>query len=279
MSCYEPVMTGDQQHDGGHFWGRVLPWFFDGRTRFVLWRLALKDLKAKYKSAVLGLLWTAIQPLLTMVVLSLVFSYVMRITATDYAVLVLSGLVAWQYHSTVIQSGTTAFVDNSDLLKKLAFPRSIVPASVVLTNLVHLAVAIPVYIVVASALGFEMSWHFVLIVPAVFLHTLFLLGWIFLTASLHVHFRDMKYIMLALLQAWFYLSPVLYPVSMIPEKWHSLYHLNPGANIVELYRSALYSHSLPEPLHILNLMIWTLGLGVVGTYLYRRFSPNFADHV
>ena len=279
MSCYEPSMTGEQRNESDNFWGRLIPWFCDGRTRFVLWRLALKDLKAKYKSAVLGLLWTAIQPLLTMVVLSLVFSYVMRITATDYAVLVLSGLVAWQFHSTVIQSGTTAFVDNSDLLKKLAFPRSIVPASVVLTNLIHLVVAIPVYILVASVLGFEMSWHFVLIIPAVLLHTLFLLGWIFLTASLHVHFRDMKYIMQALLQAWFYLSPVLYPVSMIPEKWHALYNLNPGTNIVELYRSALYSHTLPDPVHVLNLAIWTLVLGAAGSYLYRRFSPNFADHV
>jgi len=268
-----------QEHEALGFWGRRLPWFFDGRTRFVLWRLALKDIKAKYKNASLGLLWTALQPLLTMVVLSLVFSYVMRITATDYAVLVLSGLVAWQYHSTVIQSGTTAFVDNCDLIKKISFPRSVVPVSVVATNIIHLLVAIPVYILVASFLGFEMSWHFIFIIPAVVLHTLFLVGWIFLTASLHVHFRDMKYIMQALLQAWFYLSPVLYPVSMIPEEWHSLYNLNPAANIVELYRCALYSHTVPEMMSVLNLGGWIIALLIAGVYFYKKFSPNFADHV
>lgn len=272
-------MSHAQEQDALGFWGKRLPWFFEGRTRFVLWHLALKDLKAKYKNAYLGLLWTALQPLLTMVVLSLVFSYVMRITATDYAVLVLSGLVAWQYHSTVIQSGTTAFVDNCNLLKKIAFPRSVVPASIIATNMLHLLVAIPVYILVASFLGFQLTWHFVFIFPAVLLHTLFLVGWIFLTGSLHVHFRDMKYIMQALLQAWFYLSPVLYPVSMIPEQWHGLYNLNPAANIVELYRCALYSHTVPDWTQVANLGVWTAALLVAGHYFYKKFSPNFADHV
>ena len=247
--------------------------------RFLIWSLTLKDLKAQYKSAGLGFLWTALQPLLSMVILTAVFSYFMRIPAKNYALLVLSGLVPWYFHSACLENGVQCFVSNAPLIKKVYFPRIALPISIILANLIHFGIAVVVFLVIAAVLGTYPTEHFVLIFPAIIAQTIFSLGLMLLTGMSHVYYRDTKYIVSTILQAWFYLSPVLYPIDMIPANMQTIAKLNPVYPVIHFCRCALSGHTWPSANAWIALVGWAAIAACLGYFAYRRRAKFIADLV
>ena len=184
------------------------------RYRDVLYELARTDFQVRYKRAIFGILWAVALPLLQAAVLAFVFSRVIRLAPGaqhGFAVFVLSGVLAWSYFSITVSLGSTAIVDNAELTDKLWFPRSMLPIVPALGGLVGLGVSMVALVVAMPILGVAIGPQVLLLVPACVILVLISIALSLVLASLHVYFRDVRYLVSAALLVWFYLTPILYP--------------------------------------------------------------------
>lgn len=246
--------------------------------RELLFALTAKELKTRYKSAVLGFLWAFLNPLLQMAVLSLVFMFIVRIQIANYPLFLITGILTWTFFSSSLISGTEALVSNRDLIKKAAFPRAILPLSVILFNLVNLLLSLAILLPVA--LFFAHFSPALLLLPLVVLLNLVLAGGIVLiSSSLNIYYRDISFIMQALVLVWFYATPVLYPFSMVPVRFIAIYSLNPMAGIVSLYRFSLLGGVFPPAISVICSLAWTAAFLVSGIIIFKKREPLFADWI
>lgn len=246
------------------------------RYRELIWQLAVRDLKSRYKVSVLGFFWSLLRPLLTIVVLTAVFSTLdldSGIYDVPYWVILTVAYLPWFYFSTGFIEGMQSLLANAHLVKKVYSPRAIYPTAVVLSNLINfflsLIVLIPlIYLFSNATPGINLLW-----LPVVIgFHTLFLLGLTYLTATTNVLYRDTTQISEFLIFVWFYLSPVLYDMKKVqdnlPEQWHWLYFLNPMAGIVEWYRFSLLSASqIPNDWYTQTVLYQVIPLSAVISFL------------
>lgn len=214
--------------------------------RELLLNLTAKELRARYKGSVLGFLWTFFNPLLMLLVYSAVFSYVMRMGIEKYAMFLFVALLPWNYLSSSVLQGAACLVHNSSLIKKVYFPREVLPLSVVLTNMVNYLLSL--FILVPALLFFKVRLTAALAAfPAVLLvETLLVASLALLVAAANVYFRDLEHITGVLMTAWFFLSPVLYPVELVPESARRLFYLNPATPIMEAYRDIFFKGTWPD---------------------------------
>lgn len=271
--------------------GRVLGMAPDViRSRALLYDLFWKDLRAKYRRAVIGLLWAVLQPVLMMLILTFVFGYLLRDLMAGrtggsehtYAVFLLAGLVPWQFLVVGLTGATQSLVANQDLIKKVYFPRETVPLSAVLYSVVNFGIGFVTFLVVLSVLEGPGTLGLGLVfAPLVFLVQLVLItGLSLLCSALNVLYRDVAYMVEVALTFGFYATPIIYDVPRDLPPWlFRLYMLNPMAHLVEAYRQTLLANRFPDVSHLL----WPLLAGavflVVGAWVFRRLAPTFADHV
>ncbi|MBI5375583.1 MAG: ABC transporter permease [Candidatus Schekmanbacteria bacterium] len=240
--------------------------------------LAKKDLKVRYKSATLGFLWALLNPLLMMVVLSVIFSLVFRVkTDSPYSVFVLCGLIPWTFFNLSLAGATNSIIDNASLIKKVYFPREIIPISVIIANLVNFCLSLLFLFIFLLIFQIKITALVLLSPLVVILQMIFLSGMVLLTSGLNVYFRDVKYIVEATLLILFYLSPVFYPVSMVPERFMGIYMLNPMAGIITFYRNILLDGKLPDLSLVVSTLISCLIIFFAGFIVFKRCEPAFAD--
>ncbi|MGH9891062.1 MAG: ABC transporter permease [bacterium] len=238
-----------------------------------------RDLKARYKQTALGVAWAILQPLLLMVVFTVVFSRFARVPSDGlpYPVFAYSALIFWTVFAKTLLGGTISIVANGDLIRKIYFPRETLLVSVVLSGLIDLAVAATVFagflVYYQVPLAATVAWVPVLLA----LQTLFVAGLIFFTAPIHVRFRDVGHAVPLLVQLWMFATPVAYPVSVVPEPVRALYLLNPMTPIIDGYRRAILHGQPPEvgPLLVSAVVTVTLLLGGYATF--KRAERTFAD--
>jgi homopolymeric O-antigen transport system permease protein len=221
------------------------------RFRELVAMLVERDLKVRYKRSVLGMGWTLINPLLQMVVYTLVFSFIMRVSVPAFPVFILSGLLPWTLVSVSIAGSSHCLLNNQGLIRKVAVPQMVWPMAVVASKLVDLLLSLVPFAAIAFAYGRGPSWSWIALVPAVIFATTFSVGLGLLFSSLTVFYRDMRHLTDILLQVWFYVTPVLYPASFlekVPHPWIQwLLRLNPAAPVVQLFQEPLYEGRLPDP--------------------------------
>lgn len=244
--------------------------------RTLLAVLARKDFHVRYRKAGLGMLWAIGLPILQAVVLAVVFERFVGDDLPDYGAFVLAGVLPWTFVSGTLPTAATSIVDGSDLSTRIYFPRSLFPLVTVAANLYGLALGLFVLLAGVALYGVPLDAHVLLLVPAVALAIAFTTALSLLLAALHVHFRDVRYVLQAALLAWFYVTPVIYPLdkagSLAP--W---LRVNPVTGIVELFREATVG-AAPQ---LLTSIAWTAGwtvvLAVGAALLYRRYERLFAD--
>lgn len=245
--------------------------------------LVIKQLKVRYKSSSLGFLWSLLNPLLMMLVYSAVFSRMVRGGAEgidNYAAFLVVGLFTWNFFAGSLSDSVNAFMGNASLIKKVYFPRIILPVSSVLTNLVNYLLSLAVVFILLGIWGIYPNWS-VLYLPAVILIMLLICaGFSFLLATLNVIFRDIEHMIQVVLLAWFFLSPVIYSYEvMIPEHYHELYLMNPMAGLIISFQKILYFGEAPP----LNLLLLPLGFGVflfaAGYHFMARMEGIVVDHM
>lgn len=243
------------------------------RYRELLKNLVITELKLRYRRSILGLLWTMLNPLLMMIVLSVVFSTIMRFNVKDYAVLLLSGLLPWTFVGQSISLALMSVVSKGSLLKKVYIPKALIPLASVLACLVNFVLSFVPLIVLLLVLGKPLSLTLLFLpVPTVLL-ALFTCGVAFVFAGLNVFFRDFTHMTDVLLQAWFYLSPIIYTAEMLPPEYRFLIGWNPLAYLIPCFRLPIFEGRLPplETLAIATISaIVVAGMGVWGFLRYER---------
>ena len=259
------------------------------RYRGLLFDLVWKDLRARYRNAMMGFLWAVLQPLLLTVILTFVFVYIFPVRFdgnSAYPSLLLCGLIPWQFLATGLLSGTNSLLDNQNLIKKVYFPRELIPIAAVLNGLVNLVIGFVlvamVQIVLGGSVGLAVFW-----VPFIIAIQLALVcGLALIFSCLQVHFRDVMYLVEAALVFGFYASPVIYPLSpnvvarlAAHPIVHTLYMMNPMAGLITAYRQAILENRFPDP----RFWMWPAAVSaavlVLGAVAFRRASPTLADYV
>lgn len=255
--------------------GREL-WAYRGLFFFLVWR----DIKVRYAQTVLGAGWAILQPVLTMIVFTIIFGNFAGIPSegVPYPVFSLAALVPWTYFSTALSGASNSLVASTNLITKVYFPRLVIPLAPVLAGLVDLAIAFAVLLVVMLAYGMLPTAESLLVLPVlmvVMMMTAAGVGcWL---AALNIQYRDVKYVVPFLVQVWMYLSPIVYPMSMVPEKYRTLYALNPMAGVIEGFRSVLLGTQAVAWSTIAVSLLAGVVLFVSGALYFRRTERVFAD--
>ena len=262
---------------------------FDNLRRLVRYRgliqtLVTRELKARYRGSVLGFFWSFINPLLLLLVYTFVFSVVLpgfRGDLEPYALFLFCGLLPWTWFSSALLEASNSLIANGNLIKKVLFPAEILPVVAVLSNMFHFFFALPILalflVFYARPLQIaELVWF-----PAVVLVQLIVtLGLAFLLSALTVHFRDLRDILGNLLTLWFFATPILYPMSMLPERGKFFMDLNPFAHLSISYQEILfYEGPFGHWKWLLALAGASVGLFLLGYALFDRLRDSFAEEV
>ena len=251
------------------------------KYRELLYFLTKRDIKVRYKQTVLGGLWAIIQPLFTMIVFTLFFGRLAKVPSDGipYPIFVYAGLLPWTYFANALSASGNSLVGSQNLISKVYFPRLIIPASASLTGLLDLFIAMLLLGVLMIYYQFSPGINILIFPVLVSLTFLCAVGVGLWLSALNVEYRDVRYAIPFLIQLWMFVSPVIYPVSLVSEKYQWLLALNPMAGIIKAYRASLLGHMSIDwfLLSISTAMVVVL-LGS-GIYYFRRMEKTFADVV
>jgi homopolymeric O-antigen transport system permease protein len=251
-------------------------WEYRELLVFLIWR----DLKARYKQTVLGPIWAVIQPLVTMVVFSVVFGSLARMPSDGlpYPIFSYAALLPWQLFSRALSAAGTSVVSSASLLTKVYFPRLVIPLSAVCGLLTDFGMSLVILLGMMAYYGITPTANILAVLPLVLLTLTGALGAGLGVAALSVRYRDLRFALPHVIQLWLLVTPVAFPSSAVPERWRLLVALNPMAGIVESFRWALLGRAFPGAMLALSGGV-ALGLVVTGLYLFRRMERTFADLV
>lgn len=246
--------------------------------RELLYFLVWRDLKARYKQTSLGISWVILQPLLMTIVFAVVLGKFVRVPtgAVPYALFLVAGLLPWIFFSNAVSSGSYSLIVNSHMITKVYFPRLIIPIAAVGVRLADFLIASLVLVALMPVFGWPLSWR-LLLLPLLVLHlALLALGLSAWLSALNVRYRDAGTALPVLLQLWMFASPIVYPATLVPERWKLIYELNPLAGIVGGFRSAVLGLNFELGSLAASLLI-TLIVLVSSTFVFKRLEDDFAD--
>ncbi len=252
------------------------------RYRELFYFLAWRDILVRYKQTVIGVAWSVIRPLLTMVVFTVVFGRLARLPSegVPYPILVFSAMLPWQYFANAMQESSNSLIAESRLISKVYFPRLIVPASSVIVSAVDFLISLALLGLLMLGYGFVPSWT-ILLMPSFFLlATLSALGVGYWLSAMNVKYRDFRYIVPFLVQFGLYVSPVGFSSSVVPGRWRLLYSLNPMVGVIDGFRWCVQgtASSLYLPGFLISAAVSVLAF-VSGVWFFRRTERFFADFI
>jgi ABC-2 type transport system permease protein len=249
------------------------------RYRELIWALALKELKIRYKRSVLGFMWALLNPALLMLVLTLVFSTIMRFNVPHYAIFLLSVLLPWTFFSQSLSYAVESIVSNGDLIKKVRISKVVFPVAAVLSNIINLLLSMIPLALLVPILGhpFYATWLY-LPVPILAL-TIFTLGVTFFFAAANVYYRDVSHIIQVLLSAWFYFTPIIYALDFMPAKYRWIFKLNPIIYVINGFRLAVYYGQVPQMRSIAASFLCAFIALYLGYSVFRKYQDDFVFYV
>lgn len=246
--------------------------------KFLLSQLVLREIKSRYKQSILGYAWVLLNPLVQLLVYSFVFSIIFRFPTNDvpYSVFLFVGLLPWIYLQTSLSTAALSLVDNSDLLRKVYFPREVLIYSVIISKSIDFMFACLVLIAFMAFYQIVPAQTSVFILPIFLIQVVLMTGLGLILSTFNLFYRDIQYLISLLLMLWMYLTPVVYPLSLVPKDLIFLYKLNPMVGIIEGYRSALFNYPLDT-----GAIVWSLLVSVVvffsGFLIFKRSEKIFSD--
>ena len=256
--------------------------------RDLLRNLVARDLKVRYKNSVLGIVWSLLNPLGMMVVFTVVFTILIPNNSIErFPIFVLCGLLPWNWFSGSVVGSIYSVVGSSALVKKVYFPREILPISTVLSNLVHFLIALIVLFGMMIVTGTPLTVWALILPLVIAIQLIFSLGLAFFLSAINVYYRDAAQIMDVLMLAWFFLTPVVYSTDLIPQSkvifgidvpvQRLAYILNPMASLIASYRVILYNGAPPDIGFLLRTVITAVACLVLGYAFFMRLSRNFGE--
>jgi lipopolysaccharide transport system permease protein len=251
-------------------------WAYRELLYFLIWR----DIKVRYKQTVLGVAWVILQPIITTLIFTIILGKLAKIPSDNfpYPLFAYTGLLGWSFFSGAVANTGTSLVSNASLITKVYFPRMIIPAAAIGARLVDLAVGFVMLAVMMLYYAQTPTWRIVFLPLPVVLLTLLSLGLGMWLSALNVKYRDIGAILPTLIQLWMYVSPVVYPLSIVPARWQWLYSLNPLTGIIKAVRSSVLGQAFDWPALAISAVI-TLVVLVYSAITFRRMERQFADVV
>ena len=239
-----------------------------------------KEIRGKYKGSFLGVLWSFVNPLLAALVYAIVFPLILRNSEPHYVTFIVIGIIPWTYFTTTLMQATTSVLMNAGIIKKVYFPREILPVSINLSGIVNFSISFIIICLFLIFSGIGFSWY-ILYLPLILL-TQFILqqGIIFITSAINVYVRDCEYILNFIINMLFYATPILYSANLFEaSRFKYIIYLNPMATIINCYRDVLYYQSMPHIKSLLVVLLCSILLFYIGYRIFRKLEKGFAEEV
>lgn len=238
-----------------------------------------KDLRSRYRGSFLGFLWTFVNPLMQLIIYSIVFPFLLKMQEENYSMFVFVGLLPWIYFTSSLQISTTCIVGNGNLVKKIYFPRMILPIGVSTTGIMNYIFGLIIVFPALIITGVKIT-PYVLFLPVVMLvNYLFTTGFCLALSALYVFFRDLEHIVGIVTMAWFYLTPVVYNLKIFPEYAQRLLLLNPMTQFVNAYRNVLMYGKLPSFTGFSCLTLLSVAVFFFGALIFSKLQRTFAEEI
>ncbi len=237
-----------------------------------------KDLKVRYKRSVLGFLWFLLKPLFSMVVYTIVFTKIIRFGGAieHFSLFLLTGLLPWNFFAASLSASTKTLLDNQKLIRSIYFPRVALPISAVIANAVHMLMAMGVLEILLVVFGHTPGLSLLLLPVAVVFLAAMTSGFAMMISVGNVYYRDVSQFLEVILLAWFYASPVIYPLGagLVPERMEAVIRFNPVAGVLEVFHSTMYYGTWPELWAWVSMTVWTAVILAAGLTIFRRMEPS-----
>jgi ABC-type polysaccharide/polyol phosphate export permease len=249
------------------------------RYRSLLRNLVARDLKVRYKRSALGILWTMLNPLLLMIIFTIVFAQIFRVTVDHFTVYFLSAFVLWNFFAQATSWSTACLLSYGPLIKKIYVPKSIFVLATVLAGTVNLLISLVPLALIMLVVGHPFSGALAFLPVPILLTTMFSLGLSLALAPLSLMFADIVQIYQAVLTAWMYLTPIVYPLSALPDGYRRLILANPMTHLVEAFRTPIYQGTIPSLHVMISASVAAVGTLVIGWVIFEHYSDRVAYYV
>ncbi len=248
-------------------------------ARGLLFSWTARDFKVRYSQSALGAAWAILQPLSLMVVFSLIFSVFVRVPTggIPYPIFAYTALLPWTFFANSLTSGIPSLVNNMNLVSKIYFPREILPLSAILVSFLDFLIASSVYVLMLLFYSIPVGPAALFVLLALLVQVLLAFGVSLLGSAVNVFYRDVRFLIPLTLQIWMYLSPIIYPVDMVPERFRPFYFLNPMAAVIDTYRRTLLFNQMPDWPYLGLAAFLSFLLLIVAYRYFKRAEREFAD--
>lgn len=238
-----------------------------------------KEIRGRYKNSILGIMWSFLNPLLQLAVYSIIFGALLAGGDQTYHIYICVALIPWTYFTTTITQASFTIIGNGDIIKKVYFPREILPISVVTSGAVNFVISTIIILAFVIFSGVGLSWYILLYPFVLLVQYVLLLGISFIVSSITVYFRDLEHIIGIILLAAFYGTPIVYKLEQLPANLQIIMQLNPMTHIINGYRSIFYYHQMPDMKILGILLAMSVGLTVIGYFIFKKLQKGFAEEL
>ncbi len=250
-----------------------------------IWELVKREIKSRYAGSILGLFWAILSPAVIILVFVLIFSNIMAMRfgpmgeMNTYVIFLCSGILPWNAFQSTIQRSSTIFIEYSNLVKKAVFPKEILVAQIVLASVPDLIIGLSILVLILTFLAHSLSVPMLLLPLVILFQIIFSFGLSLILSTLTVFFRDLSHLTGLILFLWFWLTPIVYPLRIIPEKFQFLIKLNPFTHLLDIYRNLLLHSNLPNASSVLFFLVVLIITLAIGTRLFNRLKEEIPDEV
>lgn len=243
-----------------------------------------KEIRGRYKNSILGVMWSFLNPLLQILVYSVIFGALLTGDSDSYYkqtyyIYVCVALIPWTYFTTAVSESTFTIIGNADIIKKVYFPREILPISVVTSGAVNFMISTIIILIFVIFSPVGLSWYILLYPFILLIQYILLLGIAFILSSITVYFRDLEHIVGIILMVAFYGTPIVYKLEQLPHKLQILMQLNPMTHIINGYRAIFYDHTMPNMKALSILLVLSILLTIVGYFIFKKLQKGFAEEL
>ena len=238
-----------------------------------------KEIRGKYKGSFLGVLWSFVNPLLQVAVYAIVFPYIMRVQTDNYLIYLIIGIIPCTFFTTVINQGMITVRMNAGIIKKVYFPREILPISVALSGLVNFLISCIIILLFCIFGGVGLSWHLIFLPIIAIIQFILTLGIVFALSAINIYIKDTEYLIAFVINMLFYATPILYEATLFPEKIRWILYLNPMTQLIDAYRNIFLYHQVPDLNGFIYLVLVAVILFFLGLFIFRKLEKGFAEEV
>lgn len=245
----------------------------------LIWMLVAKELKARYRGTFFGFLWSFFNPLLAMLTYVLVFSIYMKVQMENYSVFLLSGMLPWIWFSSTVNEASNSILANGGIIKKIAMPMEIFPLVFVASNLMNFLFSVPILLALIFILKVKVGAPLLLFPVLVLIQFFFAFGAALIVSSVTVKFRDFIYLIPNIIQIWYFLTPIMYPQSVVPERYRVFLYLNPFSYFAVSYQDLFLYNKMPSLEAFTNMITVSIVLFMLGVLTFSKLKDGFPEEV